>query len=231
MKNAEWFIDRNERFSFVAKAGHNAEPYLRSLPDWRERYENRTDRNEPHNHNDVGQFIFYSGDECVFRDLGHGTYYRDYFLADCRYGYLPASSRGHSVPLIDGTEQSRDIYHAARVLSVSDTEFCMDIAGAYDVEGLQSAVRAFRTDESGVTLVDTYRVTREMIVTERFVAASEPILGDGVVSVGRGRLYYDPSELSPTLTVERYDQDGKLAYLVDFTFPVKDGRSVSFRME
>ena len=43
MKNAEWFIERNDRFSLVAKAGHNAEPYLRCFPDWRERYENRSD--------------------------------------------------------------------------------------------------------------------------------------------------------------------------------------------
>ena len=60
MDKAQWFIEKNDRYSFVAKGGHNAEPYLKSYENWRECYENRADRNEPHNHNDVGHFIFYS---------------------------------------------------------------------------------------------------------------------------------------------------------------------------
>ena len=233
MNKAQWFIEKNARYSFVAKGGHNAEPYLKSYDDWRERYENRADRNEPHNHNDVGHFIFYAGDECVFCDLGAGLYYVDYFLREHRYKYLTASSRGHSVPMIDGTEQCCDIYHGARVCSVTEDEFSIDISGAYEIEGLTSLLRTFKTDENGVTLTDTYTTTRKMPVTERFVTKIKPTREGNTVLVGRGKLIF-PEGLTPVFGEEKYrshENNELTAYFVDFPLNVDGTTTLVFRFE
>ena len=230
MDKAQWFIEKNAHYSFAAKGGHNAEPYLKSYEDWRERYENRVDRNEPHNHNDIGHFIFYSGDECVFCDLGAGLYYVDYFLREHRYKYLTASSRGHSVPLVDGSEQCCDIYHSARVCSVTENEFSIDISGAYEVDGLVSLVRTFRTDAEGVTLTDTYTTTRNMPITERFVTKIKPIREGNTVLVGKGRLTF-PDGVLPCFGEEvfrSHSNEETTAYFIDFSLTVDGEREITF---
>ena len=232
MEKAQWFIEKNERYSFASKGGHNAEPYLKSFEGWQERYENRADRNEPHNHNDVGHFIFYSGEECIFCDLGAGLYTVDYFLPDYRYHYLAASSRGHSVPIVDGQEQCRDIYHGATVCSVSDTQFSIDIAGAYEVEGLSSLVRTFTTDASGVFVEDTYQTTRPMEVTERFLTKIEPTQKGNTLYIGKGSLAFPDGSLPQIKTEQFIDHQNRevTAYLIDFTFSVDGEKTLSFRL-
>ena len=233
MDKAEWFIEKNARYSFVAKGGHNAEPYLTSHPDWRERYENRADRNEPHNHNDVGHFIFYHENECIFCDLGAGLYYVDYFFPEHRYKYLPSSSRGHSVPIVDGQEQCRDIYHGAKLLSVDDTHFTIDIAGAYEVDGLTSLVRSFSIDKDGVIIKDTYTTEAPLQVTERFVTKIKPEQKGNILSVGSATLTI-PDGVTYTLHEEAFvshDKENVTAYLLDFSFVADGERQVCFRME
>ncbi len=233
MDKAQWFIEKNERYSFVAKGGHNAEPYLKCYADWQSRYENRADRNEPHNHNDIGHFIFYSGNECIFCDLGAGRYYNDYFLPERRYTYLPASSRGHNVPIVDEKEQVRDIYHEAKLLRVSENAFAIDIVGAYEVDGLVSLARCFETDATGVTLTDTYRTDRRLCVTERFVSRTKPYQEGNTVRIGSGTLCF-PLCVTYTLREEvfsNHEGDDTTAYLLDFTFEANGETAVTFRME
>ena len=233
MDKAQWFIEKNPVYSFVAKGGHNAEPYLKSFPDWQERYENRSDRNEPHNHNDIGHFIYYRGGECIFCDLGAGLYTVDYFLPAYRYKYLAASSRGHSVPMVDGQEQCRDIYHGANVIAVDDNRFCIDMKGAYEVDGLTSLLRDFRTHECGFTLTDTYRTTRKMSVTERFITKTVPKLQGNTVMVGSAKLTF-PNGITPSLSHELFrshENEELTAYFVDFTFEVDGERTVNFSVE
>ena len=232
MDKAEWFIEKNEHYSLVAKGGHNAEPYHKSYEDWQSRYENRGDRNEPHNHNDVGHFIFYHGSECVLCDLGAGLYYQDYFLPEHRYKYLVASSRGHSVPIVNGQEQCRDIYHGARVLSVDEHTFSIDIAGAYDLDALKGLIRTFRTDECGVTLEDTYHVSSPTEITERFVSKIQPLQEGNVLHIGCGTLTF-PENVTYTLTSQTFmnhSNKEETAYLMDFTFTAYEGTTVCFQM-
>ena len=53
---------------------------------------------EPHNHNDVGSFLYFIGEEEIISDLGAGEYTKAYFGPE-RYSVLCCSSRGHSVPI------------------------------------------------------------------------------------------------------------------------------------
>ncbi|WP_339285143.1 heparinase II/III family protein [Paenibacillus sp. FSL R5-0486] len=60
---------------------------------------------EPHNHNDLGQFIIHCGGENILCDPGAGLYTQAYFSPG-REQLLHISSSGHNVPLIEGQEQS-----------------------------------------------------------------------------------------------------------------------------
>ena len=82
--DAQWYIKQGEKFSFAAKAGNNR---------------------ELHNHNDVGSFMLAVGNAVPLSDLGCSEYTKDYFNDNVRYTLLTTSSRGHSLPIIDGKYQ------------------------------------------------------------------------------------------------------------------------------
>ena len=83
-REGQWFIRKSPRFSLAAKGGHN---------------------DEAHNHNDIGSFLVTDGEGSVLCDLGAGEYTRQYFLNETRYDFLVNSSRGHSLPIINGELQ------------------------------------------------------------------------------------------------------------------------------
>lgn len=81
MPEASWYMNESENGCFFAiKGGNNA---------------------EPHNHNDIGAFLYGVDGEQLLCDLGAGEYTKDYFSAG-RYNILCNSSLGHNVPIIDG---------------------------------------------------------------------------------------------------------------------------------
>lgn len=116
----------------AAKAGHNG---------------------ESHNHNDVGTFIVAAEGRPLLIDVGVGVYTRQTFGPD-RYGIWTMQSSWHSVPEIDGFAQAPGREYTARrvqgLLSASDAELSMDLAGAYPAEaGIRSWHRAIRLDRNG----------------------------------------------------------------------------------
>jgi hypothetical protein len=70
---------------------------------------------EMHNQNDIGSLIVVAGGEAIVTDPGRGRYSKAYFGPQ-RYDNIMASSRGHSVPVVDGHLQSPGRRHAARVV-------------------------------------------------------------------------------------------------------------------
>lgn len=119
------------------------------------------------------------------------------------------------------------------MLSVDDTHFTIDIAGAYEVDGLTSLVRSFSIDKDGVTIKDTYTTKAPLQVTERFVTKIKPEQQGNILSVGSATLTI-PDSVTYTLHEETFvsrDKENVTAYLLDFSF-VADGESqVCFRME
>lgn len=91
---------------------------------------------EPHNHNDLGQFIIHCGGENILCDPGAGLYTQAYF-APGREQLLHISSSGHNVPLIEGQEQSSGRQAQAHVLEAKLAEggcelnATMDLTSAY----------------------------------------------------------------------------------------------------
>ncbi|UOK64014.1 heparinase II/III-family protein [Paenibacillus sp. OVF10] len=91
---------------------------------------------EPHNHNDLGQFIIHCGGENILCDPGAGLYTQAYF-APGREQLFHISSSGHNVPLIEGQEQSSGRQAQAHVLEAKLAEdggelnTTLDLTSAY----------------------------------------------------------------------------------------------------
>lgn len=155
---AGWFLKRNASYGFAAKAGNNA---------------------EPHNHNDIGNFIFAANGKQLLCDLGPGLYSKQYFAKATRYTHLCNSSRGHSVPIIDGKYQTEGAEYKG-TMTCENGVVAIDFGGAYDAE--VSAVRLLRLGETGVALTDTFeKQSGEVSITERFITTIKPeVKADGV---------------------------------------------------
>ncbi|MEV5608594.1 heparinase II/III family protein [Streptomyces sp. NPDC052225] len=194
-----WVVDRGPGAAFAAKGGHNA---------------------EPHNHNDLGQFVLAAGGEVLLADLGAGEYRKGYFDDATRYDFLHARSHAHSVPRVDGGEQSAGRGHEARVRECRPTsegvEFTVELAGAYEVDGLTGLVRSFtwRRDAGELLLVDEVEAERPLPLEEVFVSRLRPdVRADGVVWTGRAaqaRLWLpdDRAAHVEVETVRTTDHDG-----------------------
>ena len=175
LNDAQWLISRsvNEQgtFCFAAKGGHN---------------------DEPHNHNDIGHFIIHSQGETFLADLGCGMYTKQYFGPE-RYTYLCNSSRGHSVPIINGRLQQPGKERRATSLEliseVDQEQLQMDISAAYDEPKLSRLIRSFTWDkleQPRLVLTDKYEFTEapEEII-ERFITLMKPqVVGNEIVIPG-----------------------------------------------
>ena len=197
-EDAQWLIARKEGFGFAAKAGHN---------------------DEPHNHNDVGSFIFVKNGRQVLTDPGCPPYSREYFQSAHRYQFLQSSSRGHNVPIVDGQYQLPGQQFAATDVSWDGVVFSMDLAGTYDVEGLSSLRRSFRLTDSGVILTD--RIESAVPITERFISHELPTVEPGIIRWQGTEMTFSPA-LLPTVTTETATIEGgktQTLYLIEIPLP------------
>ncbi|WP_440961979.1 hypothetical protein ACN6KS_10785 [Paenibacillus nitricinens] len=200
LPDAAWLVSRyisgGSSFGFAAKGGHNA---------------------EPHNHNDLGQFILLGGGEIYAADLGSGEYTAEYFGAG-RYQYDCNGSQGHSVPIIGGQYQQAGRKHSATVLyasaAVEKDELKLELSQAYEVEELQSLIRSmvwYKEQHPRLELVDEYQYNGKSVSwTERFVTWRRPkILRSGVVllpgtGVGGVEVTYDVQIVEPEIITREY---------------------------
>ena len=143
---AQWAVVRGE-MPFAIKGGNNG---------------------EPHNHNDIGSFVVISGGEPLVIDTGAGEYTKDYF-SDKRYTIFCNRSAGHSVPIIDNTEQSAGGNYAAKDFEFKNGAVRMDIAGAYSSDKLKRLVREIRQDGRKIILTDTFILSQKAKIRERFI--------------------------------------------------------------
>jgi len=102
---------------------------------------------EAHNHNDVGTFVIATRQGTPVADVGQEVYTARTF-GPKRYDSRVLGSYGHSVPLIDGKQQSPGRDCAARILSKrfhgEFDEYVLDLTRAYPEAKLSSLTRSFR---------------------------------------------------------------------------------------
>ncbi len=192
---SQWFIKKTENYGFAAKGGCNA---------------------EHHNHNDVGSFIFAKNGRQVLMDLGSGIYTRQYFAKDTRYGILETSSRGHSVPIVDGVVQFFGKDAAATNTSYENGVFSTDIAGAYKCEGLESIKRSFSFTNDTVTLTDDFVYSGAGEIVERIVTLFEPKIEGNTITVEDVTITFDPAICSVSVNTETRERKDT-CYMLDFT--------------
>jgi len=202
-----WFVKRCNAYGFAAKAGHNK---------------------EPHNHNDVGSFIFAKCGHQILEDIGPGPYNRQYFSGE-RYQVFQPSSRSHNLPIINGILQSNGIQYSSRDVYYEKGFFTMDISGAYDCPELKALKRSFVTKEDSVILTDEFEYTGEGVITERFITSIKPEIEDDRIIIAEGVVYFDNTVAKPYIT-EEVTGKGVIYYLINFDID-KDTKSFTITLK
>lgn len=166
---------------------------------------------ESHNHNDVGSFMLYAGDEPLIVDAGNMTYTQKTF-SDARYTLWNVRAAWHNVPLIGGCEQQPGRERAARAVRPTPGGLELDIAPAYGPEaGVKTCLRSLALEE-GATLRLRERIELDAPreVTWVFLLRERPVpAGPGCLCAGRLRLRFD-SDLQARVE-ERLVDDPRMA--------------------
>ncbi|MDR3167699.1 MAG: heparinase II/III-family protein, partial [Treponema sp.] len=222
LPEAQWLIASAGEIAFAAKGGHNG---------------------EPHNHNDVGSFIYYKKGKMVICDLGSGEYTKDYFNEN-RYTVFCNQSLSHSVPVINGEAQKPGREDGAKDCRMGPgAEMGLDIAGAYGTAGLLSLKRHFVFDPAGggLKLEDRFLFSADPLpVTERFVSLYPPRLekhGPWAVFIDTGASQGILKCSLPAVPLVREQKHRDhygyeiTVYLIDFSFlPADPEFSVDFEI-
>ncbi|OKP76006.1 hypothetical protein A3842_18745 [Paenibacillus sp. P3E] len=230
LPDAEWLVTRKITpagvFGFAAKGGNN---------------------DEPHNHNDLGQFILLGDDTVYLSDLGSGEYTAGYFGAE-RYTYDCNGSQGHSVPIIDGQLQLPGAGACAKVLEAEaggdESVLKLDLTAAYGYGPLERLTRSFSWQTSDVlpvlTMTDDFRFAEApAALMERLVTFCQPVLEEGSVLLrgtgGKGlRILYNTGALRPVISEHVYSDhfgEARTWYGMDFHTSGKPGKQESYEFE
>lgn len=196
--DTQWFIYRCENYAFACKGGHN---------------------DEPHNHNDIGSFIVSKGGNATFVDPCGGEYTQQYF-SPRRYEYLVTSSRGHSVPIINGQLQVTG-NKKATVTAHTDTRYAFDMECGYNIDSLKRINRDFVMGDGEVILTDTCEFdTAPESFVERFVSLCPITVEQDGIHCGESVLVYDQSSFTVNLSSEEVSRSGgrrETVYILDLT--------------
>jgi hypothetical protein len=208
LPDVQWLISKHKTedgrlAAFAAKGGNN---------------------DEPHNHNDLGHFILHYKGFNLLSDLGCPEYTREFFRDETRYGFINASSLGHSVPVINGQLQKHGPSSQAKILNVnagrSNSELFLDLTGAYGMEALRCFTRKFSwTENTGSGNEDKLAVLdmedrfefdhKDHMITEAFITQYKPeILEEGRIRISQKGaavlVEYDKSKCSASIEELRY---------------------------
>ena len=133
---------------------------------------------EHHNHNDVGAFVVAVGAEAPICDVG-AVIYTKYTFSSRRYEEKAINSFGHSAPVVAGQLQIPGREAAAKVLKTDFTDdtdtIVMDLAAAYQVEGLEKLERVFTYSRKG---------EGSLTMTDQFAYASPQLFETAIMTLG-----------------------------------------------
>lgn len=200
-EDSQWYVKQGEKYSFAVKGGHNC---------------------EPHNHNDIGSFMVVTeNDDIPLADLGKAIYRRETFDPKLRYNLLNNSSRGHSVPVVNGEYQKDGKNFKAKNVNAGEVFFEADIEGAYEEGAVKKINRRFDLKDSSIVLCDTIEYSEKTKeVMERFVSRTKPEVCDGYVDLKTAKILYNSEKYKVSLSQDRYrnhtNVEDVLVYFMDF---------------
>lgn len=147
---------------------------------------------EPHNHNDVGNFIYASDGKYILTDIGAGEYTKDYFN-DNRYNYLCCRSMGHNVPLIDGQEQKAGKHYKSTNFKADNKgNISIGLDGAYELSEDEKITREvhFELKDGNCVIVDKFALHKGRKVKENLISLYEPtVIQNGFVIEVDNKMY------------------------------------------
>lgn len=171
LDSAQWCIGKAANgVGMACKGGHNG---------------------EPHNHNDVGSFLYLVNEDMLLVDLGQGEYCKEYFNEN-RYNIFCNHSFSHNVPIIAGQGQKEGAgYRSAGFEAVDGERYGqvrMNLEEAYEAGLLRGLERRLLFDKiSGkMEIRDTFLASgKKTMVIENLVTGVVPrILEEGVLLQG-----------------------------------------------
>jgi len=149
----------------------------------------------PHNHNDVGSFVYYTHGRHMITDPGSPTYTPNVFGKE-RYEHPHTRTRGHSLPIVNGHEQAAGKRHrgtlaVAGLNGQGPKRVTANLAKAYPDKTLRRLTRELVLAPNGdLQLTDRFIFTRQPTSVEEGFATYEPARArkDGrEVMIGKGR--------------------------------------------
>jgi hypothetical protein len=173
---------------------------------------------ESHNHNDVGNFVVFSGGDPIIIDIGVETYTAKTFSKD-RYTIWTMQSAWHNCPTIGGVMQLPGKQYAASECSArsddSMAEFTLNIANAYGPEaGLDFWRRTMRLDrrKNAIEIRENYSLKKAAgNITLTLMTPVKPAeVSAGMLALeNRAKVLYDSKALRPVVE-EVVLKDGRL---------------------
>jgi hypothetical protein len=146
---------------------------------------------ENHNHNDVGTFLFYVGNEPEIVDAGNMVYTATTF-GENRYTLWNVRSVNHNVPMIAGFEQQPGKAFAARNVKMEESGISLDLASAYPREaGVISLARTAMYHGSSFMLADAVKLQRAAPVTWVFMLRCRPEMENGRIQTEKMVMRFD----------------------------------------
>ena len=215
-EQAQQFVSKRQvkasTYCFAVKGGHNA---------------------QPHNHNDIGSFIYHIDGDTLLADFGRASYSKAYSRPETRYSFICNCSRGHSVPIVDGCYQMPGREHECTRFTldyVNETyNITIDIKNAYDLPHLKSLVRNISFANDGSLLVsDTCTADKPIAFKSRFVSYFPIKMEEGKVLISGEKvtvqLEYDMNKADVSFSEDSMQahEDGDAngiipVYMVDFS--------------
>lgn len=147
----------------------------------------------PHNHNDIGSFIYFAKGTPFLTDPGAPRYTSKTFGPD-RYDILFCRSRGHSVPVVNAKEQGtggryRGTLSVEGLGGQGEKRAVIDMTRAYPEPSLKKLVRELVLRPDGSLMIsDEYEFARApKVLKEAFVTyePASPAKGGRAVRIGR----------------------------------------------
>ena len=188
------------------------------------------DNGEPHNHNDIGSFLYLRGEDFLLTDLGAGEYTKDYFR-EGRYEILCNSSMGHSVPVIGGMLQAAGKeYRAGNFVADGAGKTVIEFAGAYPQGAIRLLERTldFSLEDGSLKVTDNFELPEETTsFTEQLVTQEQVTLEENAVTIAGNKYACRiqlPKEIQNLRVVEKphsnHQGGAEIVRLIQWDVPV-----------
>jgi hypothetical protein len=188
---------------------------------------------EPHNHNDIGNFLYVNGHDMLLTDLGAGEYTKNYF-GPGRYEILCNSSFGHNVPIINEKPQPYGKEYKSSIFKTDGHgKTTIEFSGAYERETLTSLIRDldFNRISGELVVTDTFILSdKTTSIKENLVTEFEPVIENNEIKIygeETGCIITVNEGVGPieVITMNHSNHGGKLVkvYLIRMEVPIGSG--------